>query len=152
MKKNSKNLSQEIVDFFKTPPDAEQKTLGVINDFYHKVLTYMDDNKITQSDLAKKLGKSRSSISQLFKKNPNISIKRMVIIADALGITLKIDFPEISIQNTEKAATFELHPIMWESMNIPVHTFEKNKKNTINSNCYSEKVIGTTVEENFFYN
>ena len=55
----------------------------------------MEENNIKHTQLAEKLGKSRSYISQLFSKTPNISIKKMVEIADAIGLTLEIDFKEL---------------------------------------------------------
>ncbi len=99
MKKNSKNVSQEIDAFFEKSPTPNQKAWGVINQFYHLILTYMEENDITQSDLARKLGKSRSAISQLFSKTPNISVKKMVEIADAVGIDIEIFSPQVTSHN-----------------------------------------------------
>ena len=40
----------------------------------------MKKRKISKSSLAKKLGKSRSAVSQMFNKTPNITIKKMVLV------------------------------------------------------------------------
>lgn len=95
MKNSSKNLLNNNEDFFNRPPTINQKAWGLINDFYHMLLTYMEKNKISQADLARKLGKSRSAISQMFSKTPNLTIKKMVEIADAIGLRLKITSLEI---------------------------------------------------------
>lgn len=102
MKKNLEDLSVQIDDYFSQSPSVNQKAWGVINQFYHIVLTYMDENNITQADLARKLGKSRSAISQMFSKTPNISVKKMVEIADAVGIGIEINSAEVSVNNSTK--------------------------------------------------
>lgn len=98
MKKNLKNTFADIEDFFSSPPSSNQKAWGIINDFYHMVLTYMEKNNISQADLAKKIGVSRSAISQMFNKTPNISVKKMVEISDAIGINLKITSSEVPLE------------------------------------------------------
>ena len=108
MKKNLKDLSEQIDNYFSQSPSINQKAWGVINQFYHIVLTYMDENNITQADLARKLGKSRSAISQLFSKTPNISIKKMVEIADAVGISIEINSAEVSIIKSTKYVAVNL--------------------------------------------
>jgi transcriptional regulator with XRE-family HTH domain len=95
MKKSSKDVSKEINSFFEESPTLNQKAWGVINQFYHIILTYMDENKISPANLAKELGVSRSAISQLFSKTPNISVKKMVEIADAIGIKIEITSPQV---------------------------------------------------------
>ncbi len=99
MNKSSENISQEINSFFNESPSLNQKAWGMINQFYHIILTYMDENNISQSDLAKRMGKSRSAVSQLFSKTPNITIKKMVEIADAIGINLEISSPDVTNEN-----------------------------------------------------
>lgn len=101
MKKNSKNLFKEVDDFFGSPPSVNQKAWGIINDFYHMILTHMERREISKSDLAKRLCKSRSAISQMFNKTPNFTIKKMVEIADAIGLNMKITSDEVPIEGTK---------------------------------------------------
>lgn len=92
MKKNLKNLSNEIDDIFLADPTPNQKAWGLIHDFYHTVLICMEENGISKAELAKRMNISRSAISQTFNETPNISIKKMVEIADALEYDLNIGF------------------------------------------------------------
>lgn len=91
MPKNLNNLSKEIDDFFEQTPTANQKAWGIVHQFYHLILSFMEDNDISRAELARRLGKSRASISQLFNSTPNISIKKMIEILDCLGLDLQID-------------------------------------------------------------
>ena len=99
MKKNSKDILKEVEDFFAASPTSNQKAWEVINDFYNLALTYMEVNNISQAELARRLNKSRSAISQMFRKTPNISIKRMVEIADAIGFNFNLNSNEIQPKN-----------------------------------------------------
>jgi len=90
MKKNSKSSSQEIEKIFSEEPSANQKAWGIINDFYHLILSRMEKEGINKADLAKRLGRTRSAISQMFNKNPNLTVKKMVEIADSIGLDLSI--------------------------------------------------------------
>lgn len=91
MKKNLKDNSfKELYDFFAKEPTLNQKAWGIIHDFYHLVLTRMKKNGITKADLARQLNKSRAAISQMFNKNPNVSIRKIVEIADAVGLEICI--------------------------------------------------------------
>lgn len=90
MKKNLKSSLQEIEKIFSEEPSINQKAWGIINDFYHLILTRMDKEGIKKADLARRLGKTRSAISQMFNKNPNLTIKKMVEIADSIGVDFAI--------------------------------------------------------------
>lgn len=81
---------KDVEDFFAAPPTANQKAWGMINEFYHLILTYMEREEISKADLARRLGKSRAAITQMFNKTPNITIKKMIEIADAIGLDLHI--------------------------------------------------------------
>ncbi len=85
-----KEKYKDIEDFFAAPPDAEEKAWHVIHMFYHEILTIMEKQKIKKVDIAKKLGKTKSLISQLFNNTPNISILKMVELADAIGADVQI--------------------------------------------------------------
>lgn len=90
MKPNSSNILKEIDDFFDSYPTKNQKAWSLINDFYHIILLKMEELNLSRSDLSKKLGKSRSAITQMFNKTPNITVKKMVEIADSIGVDLEI--------------------------------------------------------------
>ena len=91
MNKNLKNFYNEIDDFFSQPQTENQKAWGIIHDFYHQILTYMEENNITKAELAKRLGKSRAAISQMFNKTPNITLLKMIEIANAVGVEINIE-------------------------------------------------------------
>ena len=103
MKKNSKKLYKDAHEFFESAPSINQKAWGLINQFYHMVLTYMHDKKIKQSDLAQKLGKSRSAISQMFNKTPNLTIRKMVEIADAIGMDIQLISTQLDTKDRHKS-------------------------------------------------
>lgn len=90
MQPHLNDMYRDVEDFFAAPPTVNQKAWGMINEFYHLILTYMEREQISKADLARRLGKSRAAITQMFHKTPNITIKKMVEIADALGLDLHI--------------------------------------------------------------
>ncbi|HEX9654163.1 MAG TPA: helix-turn-helix transcriptional regulator, partial [bacterium] len=90
MSKHLKHSYDDLEQFFSAPPTANQKAWGLLNQFYHLLLTYMENREIKKADLAKRLGRSRAAISQMFNKTPNISIRKMVEIADAVGLEFEI--------------------------------------------------------------
>jgi len=85
----------EFEKLFIEPPSAQRKAWGVLNDFYHYLLTWMEKNNITKAELARKLGKSRASITKMFLHNPNISIKKIVEITHPLGLDVKLGIEQI---------------------------------------------------------
>lgn len=98
MKKHLEKKYSEIHDFFSAPPDAEEKAWNIIHSFYHEILTIMEKNKIKQVDIAKKTGKSKSAISKMLNDTPNISIKKMAELADAVGAEINISVNRIKVQ------------------------------------------------------
>ena len=97
MKKNSRDNFIHVDEFFGNAPSSNEKAWALIHKFYHLLLSYMKKNNVSQADLARITGKSRSAISQMFNKTPNISLKKMIEIADSIG--LEIDINE---KNTQK--------------------------------------------------
>ncbi len=90
MKKNSQELIADFEAFFAQEPTTADRSWGIIHDFYHYLLTYMDKEGITRAELARRTGKSRSAITQMFNKTPNLTIKKMVEIADAVGLEFSL--------------------------------------------------------------
>jgi DNA-binding phage protein len=90
MKKPLKDIEKKVNNLLRAELTAEDKAWDIIIEFYHHVISRMEEQNITQADLARKLGKSRSAISQLLNKTPNISVIRMVEIADAVGLEFSL--------------------------------------------------------------
>ena len=86
----NKNLQKSINNIFGGKPSTDQKAWGIINQFYHMVLIKMEEDNITRADLARNMGKSRAAISQMFNKTPNISVKKMIEIADAVNLEINL--------------------------------------------------------------
>lgn len=90
MEKNLKNTLLDFENFFNSKPTTNQKVCGIINDFFNLVLTYMEENNISKVSLSKKLNISRSAVSQLLNGKPNITLKKMVEISEAIGFEFEI--------------------------------------------------------------
>jgi transcriptional regulator with XRE-family HTH domain len=125
MRKPLDNLKKELNDFFQAKPSAEEKAWGMILDYYHFILTYMDENNISKADLARNLNKSRSAVSQMFNKTPNITIKKMVEIADSIGV----DFTLVPFYEMRKIQAEHVTEVIVYSKNyneIPADTVPSN--------------------------
>lgn len=99
---SSKKEYKDVDNFFKAQLTPNQKAWSIIHEFYHIILTYMEKKKITKADLARKLGKSRASVSKMFNKTPNLTVKKMVEIADAIGVELNIDIHDLEKYKRKK--------------------------------------------------
>ncbi len=119
MKQNSKSDLAKLNELFLRKPTTGQKAWGIIHDFYHKLLTFMDEKGITQTQLANKTGKSRSAISQMLNKNPNVSIRKLVEIAEVVGVDIYISSPQLDRKtNNAIEDTFELVDVVIPESNL----------------------------------
>lgn len=62
-----------------------------ILDFTEKLVAKMQEQKVSRSELAKRLDVSKSFITKLLNGNPNMTIKTMVTIAAMLDCRLNLD-------------------------------------------------------------
>jgi transcriptional regulator with XRE-family HTH domain len=79
----------------------------------------MEREKIKPIDIAKKMNKSRSWVSQLFNKKPNISLYKMVEIADAVGIDLEIFSEQVPFDYDKRVKVVVVHhpkPTSWYTL------------------------------------
>ena len=61
---------------------------------------------ITRSDLAKRLGKTRSAVTQVLRHGRNLTIKKMVELASAIGYEIEIELrPSCGWNQEERAKT-----------------------------------------------
>ncbi len=140
---SSKKEYKDIDRFFGDPLTPNQKAWGLIHEFYHIVLTYMEEKNISKADLARKLGKSRASISQMFNKTPNLTVKKMVEIADVIGIDLNISTDDLEKYKSKKIIkqTFYV-PVMpnstWQGIRLTSKKSKYKDMEIVVDNSYIE--------------
>ncbi|MBN2769856.1 MAG: helix-turn-helix transcriptional regulator [Spirochaetes bacterium] len=140
MKENSKDLYQEIKKLFNSEPTTNQKAWGLIHDFYHIILTEMEEKKISRKELAVKTGKSKAMISKLLNNSPNISLKKMVELADSVGVELKITTKQIEKSKEQFILNYKQELMAETAKNVKVAissyfkdiNFSCNEKNKCN--------------------
>ena len=70
------------------------------NLLYEAVIQYLEEENMTQTQLAEKLGVSKGYISQILNGNYNHSLKKLVEISLAVGVVPDIQFR--SLESTER--------------------------------------------------
>ncbi|MCD4794678.1 MAG: helix-turn-helix domain-containing protein [Bacteroidales bacterium] len=80
------------------------------NEIFRQVYTYMNNEKLNQTQLAEKLGFSRGYISQILNGNFNFSIKKLIELSISIGVVPKIQFQSIYeyIEEKEQNKVFYL--------------------------------------------
>lgn len=88
--KTSEQIKKEIDKFFSQPPSTEERAWGLIHDFYHCLLTYMEEKNISQKDIIILSGLSKSAGRKMFFKTPNTSVLQLVKLAELAGMDIEI--------------------------------------------------------------
>ena len=89
--KNSTPSFKELMDRAANNPSMEQLKWKTVFGFYNDILTIMAEDNISRKDLAIKLNKSKSAISQMLNETPNISLGRIVELTYALDLEMQIN-------------------------------------------------------------
>ncbi len=62
------------------------------NEIYRQLRGYMDVNKLSQKDVAKKPGVSNAYVSQVLNGNFNFTLKKLIELGLAMGKVPRIEF------------------------------------------------------------
>jgi transcriptional regulator with XRE-family HTH domain len=65
-------------------------------DYVNEIRRVMKEERITQAELARRIGKSRAYISKVMNYSPNLTIKSLAAIALALNIRLRWTRPRLA--------------------------------------------------------
>ncbi|EMQ0190758.1 hypothetical protein B6I61_15930 [Klebsiella pneumoniae] len=98
------------------------------------ILLAMQDQGVTQSTLAKKLGKSKSYVSQLLDGTRNMTLKTLADISYALSVNVKV-----VISKDGKDVS---HPI------VPECTYDRYVSTSNDINLNDAKIIKITISSN----
>ena len=98
---------------------------GAIKDqFIHNILKALDEEGISQSELAKRWGKSRQYLSKLLKedKRVNYTIDTMVNVMHHLGRRVEVHYPRVN------EVTKVIHCLKEESAEVPPGSKQSRRK------------------------
>lgn len=99
MKKHFEDSIHKLDNLFSDPSTTVKKAWDIINRFLFFIEKHMKKKGISRSKVAADLGVSRSAVSQLFNGSPsNITVKKMVELANAVGLNLKFNIEEGSFE------------------------------------------------------
>lgn len=101
--------------------DLEFRTEGVILEFNEKIVARMAEMNISRTELAKRLRVSKAFVTKLLNGNPNLTVKTMMSISDALGCELKLDIYPMQLRSTfrKKSKKTEVLPTSQLSRQTP---------------------------------
>ncbi|GBD99037.1 helix-turn-helix protein [bacterium BMS3Abin07] len=80
---------QDLLDKYKD--DLEFRMEVVILDFTEKIVRKMEEKDISRAELARRLNVSKAFVTKMLNGNPNLTIKTMMSVADALECDLNLD-------------------------------------------------------------
>ena len=93
-----KNFAQVVE---KARKHDEYWLAGVMIEFTEMVCKFMEEQKMTRTDLAKKLDVSSAYITKLLRGNANVTLKTMVRLAKVFNKEIKIEFQNIEMASNK---------------------------------------------------
>ena len=93
-----KEIHEKVKDSF------EYKLAGMEIEVTEQIVEMMEKRDINRSELAKKLGVSKASITRLLNDGSNITLKRILAISEALEFKLNFNFVDKHQQSARRVA------------------------------------------------
>lgn len=128
---DNKTFFENYLENIKDDFDYKLESLSL--DVTEKILETMEKKNISRKQLADSIGVNRSSVSRLLNQGSNITIKRLLAIAEALDHEISIDFKKKQKTDSGKVICFKEHA-----------SLKKERYNP--SSFYSVKPQGTAGE------
>lgn len=85
----------------------EYYTTGIQLDLYNLVENYLEENKMTRTELAKKLGVSKGYISQVLNGDFDHRLSKLVELALAVGYKPKMVFEPVQAKKMDECELIE---------------------------------------------
>lgn len=98
---------------------SEELSFNVTED----ILIHMEDLDVSKKELAEKLGKTKSYISQLLSGSKNMTLRTLSEICFALNLKPTVHFQEISVNSIECKPVVKNAPSNWQDVAIECNLF-----------------------------
>lgn len=108
-----------------THSSVENFVYEISSTFVAQLETKMEEQEISRSDLAKRLGKTTGRVSQVFNDPGNLGLKLIVEYASELGLKVSLIAYDDNDPNNEKGPINpEVFVKSWEKQGCPSNVFE----------------------------
>ena len=91
------------------------------NEIFRVLHEYMENNRLSQKDVAKKLGVSNAYISQVLNGNFNFTLKKLIELGLAIGKVPKIEFvdkAEFKATKKRKNVSIPITPVIIKKQQV----------------------------------
>lgn len=76
-------------------------------DVTERILQIMEEKGVSRSELAERLGVSKAAVSKLFNNGSNMTLKRLLAIAEALGQELRVNLGPVERRIEENVVQYD---------------------------------------------
>ena len=120
---------------------------SISSSFVAQLETKMEEEKISQSDLATSLGKSSGRVSQVFNNPGNLSLRVIVDYARALKMKVSlVAYDDGDPDNTDGPIHPNVFVESWEKLGCPKDLFEVAEGNPVNLLDF-DKILWGRIED-----
>jgi len=95
-------FAAKLTEFEKEPEFQVERLLIRVNE---QICEAMEKQGLSKADLARKLGVSRAFVTKLLNGKPNITMRTLVEVAMALGLTVNVTLCEPQPRSVRRATT-----------------------------------------------
>ena len=85
----------------------DYKLEGLELEVTERILQVMEEKGISRSELAERLGVSKAAVSKLFNNGSNMTLKRLLTIAEALGQELRVNLGPVERRIEENVVQYD---------------------------------------------
>jgi len=85
----------------------DYKLEGLELDVTEKILQIMEEKGVSRSELAARLGVSKAAVSKLLNNGSNMTLKRLLSIAEALGQELRVNLGPVEQRIEENVVQYD---------------------------------------------
>lgn len=85
----------------------EYKLASLELEVTERILEIMEEKGISRSELAERLGVSKAAISKLLNNGSNMTLKRLLTIAEALGHEVRVDLRSVEHRIEENVIQYD---------------------------------------------
>lgn len=120
-------------------------------DFITQLAKRLESSPLSRADLANKLGVSKGRISQIMNNPGNLTLKRAVAYARALGMKVSVvAYDDNDPNNSNGPISSEIFSICWENQNQPRDFDTASRSAALSETALTNESVCVPARKDFF--